>query len=171
MLDVFLVDGYTAAGFSGRMPMAELADAVVQCGRTTLEWTNQVIREGLEGEKLKSFNDSMAQKQEFESGVESSAQRPLKGWKNARVVYGDTDSVFVHLPGRTKEEAFRIGSEIATYISQNSPGDVTLKLEKVYMGAVMVTKKRYVGNSYETVDQKVPHFDAKVWFQVFVDIC
>lgn len=25
--------GYTAAGFSGRMPMAELADAVVQCGR------------------------------------------------------------------------------------------------------------------------------------------
>jgi len=28
---------------------------------------------------------------------------------NAEVVYGDTDSVFVHLPGRSKEEAFRIG--------------------------------------------------------------
>ena len=35
--------GYTAAGFSGRMPMAELADAVVQCGRSTLEWTIREI--------------------------------------------------------------------------------------------------------------------------------
>lgn len=29
--------GYTAAGFSGRMPCAELADSIVQCGRKTLE--------------------------------------------------------------------------------------------------------------------------------------
>lgn len=29
--------GYTAAGFSGRMPCAELADSIVQCGRLTLE--------------------------------------------------------------------------------------------------------------------------------------
>ncbi|CAI5495679.1 unnamed protein product [Closterium sp. Naga37s-1] len=29
--------GYTAASFSGRMPMAELADSIVQAGRTTLE--------------------------------------------------------------------------------------------------------------------------------------
>lgn len=29
--------GYTAAGFSGRLPFAELADAIVQSGRQTLE--------------------------------------------------------------------------------------------------------------------------------------
>lgn len=29
--------GYTAAGFSGRMPCAELADSIVQYGRRTLE--------------------------------------------------------------------------------------------------------------------------------------
>lgn len=29
--------GYTAAGFSGRMPCAELADSIVQCGRRTVE--------------------------------------------------------------------------------------------------------------------------------------
>lgn len=29
--------GYTSAGFSGRMPMAELADSIVQSGRQTLE--------------------------------------------------------------------------------------------------------------------------------------
>ncbi|CAN6543923.1 unnamed protein product [Malus baccata var. baccata] len=31
------VYGYTAAGFSGRMPCAEIADIIVQCGRSTLE--------------------------------------------------------------------------------------------------------------------------------------
>ena len=35
--------GYAAAGFSGRMPMAELADAIVQSGRSTLEWTIREI--------------------------------------------------------------------------------------------------------------------------------
>jgi DNA polymerase zeta len=35
--------GYCAAGFSGRMPMAELADAIVQSGRSTLEWTIKMI--------------------------------------------------------------------------------------------------------------------------------
>jgi len=29
--------GYTAANFSGRMPMVELADAIVSSGRATLE--------------------------------------------------------------------------------------------------------------------------------------
>ena len=33
-----------------------------------------------------------------------------KKW-DARVVYGDTDSVFVLLKGRTKEEAFDIGKQ------------------------------------------------------------
>lgn len=36
----------------------------------------------------------------------------------ARVVYGDTDSVFVHLPGRTKDQAFDIGEEMAEAVTQ-----------------------------------------------------
>ena len=32
----------------------------------------------------------------------------------ARVVYGDTDSLFVQLPGRSKQEAFRIGKPPST---------------------------------------------------------
>ena len=38
--------GYTAAGFSGRMPMAELADAIVQCGRDTLERAIRTVHSG-----------------------------------------------------------------------------------------------------------------------------
>lgn len=150
--------GYTAAGYSGRMPMAELADAVVQCGRTTLEWTMKVIQDGLAETEMGTQTDANG---ESNNGITGNRKKKYFGWSNARVVYGDTDSVFVHLPGRTKEEAFRIGAEISRYIGEASPANVTLKLEKVYMGCVMVTKKRYVGNSFETVDQVDPHFDAK----------
>ncbi|GLD93414.1 hypothetical protein PINS_up002006 [Pythium insidiosum] len=104
--------GYTAAGFSGRMPCAQLADSIVQSGRSTLE----------------------------------SAVRLVEGtsrW-NARVVYGDTDSLFVLLRGRSKHEAFRIGQEIADAVTAANPRPVTLKMEKVYMGCVLVSKKRSV---------------------------
>lgn len=52
-------------------------------------------------------------------------------WK-ARVVYGDTDSVFVLLPGRSKQEAFSIGAEIADAVTRTNPSPVKLKFEKVY---------------------------------------
>ncbi|XP_057871729.2 DNA polymerase zeta catalytic subunit isoform X2 [Cryptomeria japonica] len=121
--------GYTAAGFSGRMPCAEIADSIVQCGRRTLE--NAI-----------NFVNSNSD------------------W-NARVVYGDTDSMFVLLKGRTREEAFRIGQQIASAITAINPKPVTLKMEKVYHPCVLLTKKRYVGYSYESSAQSKPTFDAK----------
>jgi DNA polymerase zeta len=84
-------------------------------------------------------------------------------WKG-KVVYGDTDSVFVHLKGRTKAEAFEIGAQIAHEITRKSPVDVLLKMEKVYLPCVLVSKKRYVGNAFEDSSvgsTEVAHFDAK----------
>ncbi len=49
----------------------------------------------------------------------------------ARVVYGDTDSLFVLLEGRSRDEAFRIGAEIAAAATAANPPPVTLKMEKV----------------------------------------
>uniref|UniRef100_A0A0E0LPJ2 DNA polymerase zeta catalytic subunit n=1 Tax=Oryza punctata TaxID=4537 RepID=A0A0E0LPJ2_ORYPU len=121
--------GYTAAGFSGRMPCAELADSIVQCGRRTLETAISFVN-----------------------------QHPL--WK-ARVVYGDTD----------REEAFRIGKEIASSITAMNPDPVTLKFEKVYHPCFLLTKKRYVGYSYESPEQKEPIFDAKGIETVRRDTC
>ena len=51
------------------------------------------------------------------------------GW-NARVVYGDTDSLFVLLPGRSREAAFKVGAEIAATATAANPPPVTLKMEK-----------------------------------------
>lgn len=100
-----VIYGYTAAGFSGRMPMAELADAIVQSGRATLE-----------------------------AAIAQVNAHP--DWR-ARVVYGDTDSMFVLLEGRSREEAHRIGEEIAAAITAMSPPPVKLKFEKVYLPCIL----------------------------------
>lgn len=56
--------GYTAAGFSGRMPCVEVSDSVVSLGRATVENAIQHINK----------------------------QEDIEG---TRVVYGDTDSLFI----------------------------------------------------------------------------
>ncbi|GEM06150.1 DNA polymerase zeta subunit [Rhodotorula toruloides] len=140
--------GYTSATFSGRMPAVEIADAIVQTGRETLERALETIHS-------------------------------VKGW-GAEVVYGDTDSLFIYLPGKTKDEAFRIGNEIADVVTSQNPRPIKLKFEKVrlkrarlddaklkqaifqvYLPCVLLAKKRYVGFKYEYKAQKEPDFDAK----------
>ncbi|KAK8023998.1 DNA polymerase family B [Apiospora rasikravindrae] len=80
---------------------------------------------------------------------------------NAEVVYGDTDSLFIYLPGRTKDQAFDIGEEIAKTITDMNPRPIKLKFEKVYHPCLLLAKKRYVGYKYESRDQVKPDFDAK----------
>ena len=55
--------GYTGASFSGRMPCSDVADSVVETGRTILKDCIKYIES-------------------------------KKEW-NARVLYGDTDSLFI----------------------------------------------------------------------------
>ncbi|KAL6964780.1 DNA polymerase zeta [Sarracenia purpurea var. burkii] len=131
--------GYTAAGYSGRMPCAELADSIVQCGRRTLENAISYV----------NAHDR---------------------W-NAKVIYGDTDSMFVLLKGRTVKESFEIGNEIASAITAANPNPVTLKMEKVYHPCFLLAKKRYVGYSYENPDQVKPMFDAKGIETIRRDTC
>ena len=79
----------------------------------------------------------------------------------AKVVYGDTDSLFIYFPGKSRSEAFSIGRHIAQYITDQFPDPIKLKFEKVYHPCVLLTKKRYVGYSYEYENQTSPKFDAK----------
>ncbi|EME39004.1 hypothetical protein DOTSEDRAFT_75635 [Dothistroma septosporum NZE10] len=84
----------------------------------------------------------------------------VKRW-GAEVVYGDTDSLFVYLKGRTKDDAFKIGDEIAKAVTDMNPRPIKLKFEKVYHPCVLLAKKRYVGFKYESPKQTEPDFDAK----------
>ncbi|KAK3695542.1 hypothetical protein B0T22DRAFT_455554 [Podospora appendiculata] len=79
----------------------------------------------------------------------------------AEVVYGDTDSLFIYLKGRTREQAFDIGAEMAEAITHQNPRPIKLKFEKVYHPCVLLAKKRYVGYKFESRDQPIPDFDAK----------
>lgn len=80
-------------------------------------------------------------------------------------------SMFVLLKGRSREDAFKIGNEIASEISAMNPNPVTLKMEKVYHPCFLLTKKRYVGYSYESPKQVEPVFDAKGIETVRRDTC
>jgi len=51
-----------------------------------------------------------------------------------QVIYGDTDSLFVLLEGRTIPQAFRIGHEMAEQITARNPRPIKLKVEKVRFG-------------------------------------
>jgi DNA polymerase zeta len=85
------------------MPL--LADTIVECGRRTL--TNAI---------------SLAN----QWGQDKSGR-----WPGIKVIYGDTDSLFIVLPGRTVHEAFVFGEEFCKAVTDFNPPPVQLKLEKV----------------------------------------
>ncbi|XGW15553.1 hypothetical protein V3C99_001205 [Haemonchus contortus] len=99
------------------------------------------------------------------------AQVKEGNYGGAQVIYGDTDSMFVLVPGATKAEAFAIGRRIAEDITKVNPTPVVLKLEKVYMGCVLETKKRYAGWMYESEDDEKGQLDSKGLETIRRDTC
>ena len=85
----------------------------------------------------------------LETAIELVNSTPKWG---GRVVYGDTDSLFILFKGCSRAEAFARGQEIADVVTGMNPKPVKLKFEKVYQPCVLQTKKRYVGMKYETLD-------------------
>ena len=80
---------------------------------------------------------------------------------SAKVIYDDTGNLFIYQPDKTKEDAFRIGNEISIKVSESNPKPIFLKFEKVYHPSILLSKKRYVGYSYESISQIKPTFDSK----------
>lgn len=117
--------GYTGASYSGRMPAVEIADSIVQSGRETLEKVQETF---FRDRRVLTFVMQAIRV------IDSTAK-----W-NAKVVYGDTDSVFVYLRGKTKEQAFRIGYEMADTITVMNPAPIKLKFEKVLGDASRVLR-------------------------------
>jgi DNA polymerase zeta len=115
--------GYTAAGYSGRMPCVEISDSVVAFARKTVENAIEIVN---------SYEES----------------------KGIRVIYGDTDSLFIQCENKSVEEAFVIGAEIAKEITNINPYPMELKFEKVYFPLVTLAKKRYCGYKMESVNER-----------------
>lgn len=69
-------------------------------------------------------------------------------------------SLFVLLPGRSLNEAFKLGRAMADLVTLNSPSPVALKFEKIYFPSILMSKKRYCGYKHES-EGLAPVFDAK----------
>jgi DNA polymerase I len=79
-----------------------------------------------------------------------------------RVVYGDTDSVFVKVNEDDMEKIRAIGDRIAKHVSDQLPGFMELQFEKVFKRFLPLTKKRYMAWSFEpTADGWTEKIDMK----------
>lgn len=85
--------------------MPILADTIVECARRTLKNAIDLANQW--------------------------GRRKEGRWYGCRCVYGDTDSVFVRLPGKSVKEAFEFGEEFCKAVTKSNPPPVQLKLEKV----------------------------------------
>jgi len=85
------------------------------------------------------------------------------GLEKPEIIYGDTDSVFIKFSRKTKEgkllegddaikHTIECGIEAGKYITNNilsQPQD--LEYEKTFYPFILISKKRYIGDKYETV--------------------
>ena len=61
-----------------------------------------------------------------------------------KVVYGDTDSIFVLFEGRSVPEAFRLGRQIAEAVTATCPHPMELELEKVYSSCLLQVRGGHI---------------------------
>jgi DNA polymerase elongation subunit (family B) len=108
--------------------------------------------------------------------IEHGAVPGLEG-TGARVIYGDTDSLFVVTSiarGRPwdeyKGEVFAIGREIVRALNLLFEKPISIELEKAWKTLVLMGKKSYIGVKCMTEDDE-GHMDAKGYAIVKRDYC
>lgn len=127
------VYGFTGAQV-GKLPCLEISQSVTAFGRMMIEHTKTEVES----------------KYTVENGYEH----------NAKVIYGDTDSVMVRFGVDTVAEAMKLGQEAAVAVSDSFIKPIKLEFEKVYFPYLLINKKRYAGlyftrpEAYDKVDCK-----------------
>lgn len=79
---------------------------------------------------------------------------------DAKVIYGDTDSVMVKFGVTDLEEAMKLGEEASQYVSSKFIQPIKLEFEKVYFPYLLINKKRYAG-LFWTNPKKFDKMDTK----------
>ena len=127
------VYGFTGAQV-GKLPCLEISQSVTAFGREMIEKTKALVES--------EFNMS-------------------KGYEfDAKVIYGDTDSVMIKFGVKTLEEAMKLGRLAATTVSASFPSPIKLEFEKCYYPYLLINKKRYAG-LYFTRPDKHDKMDCK----------
>lgn len=89
----------------------------------------------------------------------------------AKVVYGDTDSIFIQFKNCDRDTAFGRAFEMVDAITAANPHPIKMKFEKIYQPCVLQTKKRYCGFKYEQPEQTRPEFEVKGMEMIRRDCC
>ncbi|XP_057374354.1 DNA polymerase delta catalytic subunit-like [Daphnia carinata] len=118
----------------GKLPFLEISQSVTAFGRTMIEKT----REDVES------------KFRVENGYAH----------DAKVIYGNTDSVMVLFGVPTVAEAMELGREAAAFVLAKFVKPIHLELGKVYYSYLLINKKRYAG-LYWTKPEKFDKVDCK----------
>ncbi|AAC95533.1 DNA polymerase [Ateline gammaherpesvirus 3] len=123
------VYGFTGVA-SGLLPCISIAETVTLQGRTMLE-------------KSKAFIEEMTPVR-----LQEIVPHKLNHEHEAkfRVIYGDTDSLFVECVGYSVDTVVRFGDFLATFTSEklfNAP--IKLESEKTFQCLLLLAKKRYIG--------------------------
>ncbi|CAG0882897.1 unnamed protein product [Cyprideis torosa] len=112
------VYGFTGAQV-GKLPCLEISQSVTAFGRTMIDKTKHLVEERF---------------------------TVANGYPHdAKVIYGDTDSVMVRFGVETVAEAMKLGQEGAEYVSKHFIDPIKLEFEKVYFPYLLINKKRYAG--------------------------
>ncbi|KAG8752399.1 DNA-directed DNA polymerase delta, partial [Serendipita sp. 396] len=128
------VYGFTGATV-GKLPCLEISSSVTAYGRQMIERTKTVVES--------HFSIANGRK-----------------W-DAKVIYGDTDSVMVEFGCDDLETAMELGREAASFVTETEfVKPINLEFEKVYFPYLLINKKRYAG-LYWTKPEKYDKMDAK----------
>jgi len=127
------VYGFTGA-LRGILPELAISASVTGYGRQMIDETKRLVEE----------------KYTIENGYEH----------NARVIYGDTDSVMIKFGGLDMAEQMKLGEEAAEYVTKHFTKPIFLEFEKVYKPYLLMNKKRYAGLLW-TNPKKWDYMDCK----------
>uniref|UniRef100_A0A3Q0RBX5 DNA polymerase n=1 Tax=Amphilophus citrinellus TaxID=61819 RepID=A0A3Q0RBX5_AMPCI len=128
------VYGFTGAQV-GKLPCLEISQSVTGFGRQMIEQTKQLVES----------------KYTISNGYQA----------DAKVIYGDTDSVMVKLGVATVREAMDIGREAAEWVSSHFTPPIKLEFEKVYFPYLLINKKRYAGLYFSSSTDTHDKMDCK----------
>uniref|UniRef100_A0A8C1RL11 DNA polymerase n=1 Tax=Cyprinus carpio TaxID=7962 RepID=A0A8C1RL11_CYPCA len=128
------VYGFTGAQV-GKLPCLEISQSVTGFGRQMIEQTKQLVE---------------------------STYTIANGYQaDAKVIYGDTDSVMVKLGVATVQEAMNLGKQAADWVSSHFIPPIKLEFEKVYYPYLLINKKRYAGLYFSSNAEHHDKMDCK----------
>ncbi|XP_027705582.1 DNA polymerase delta catalytic subunit-like, partial [Vombatus ursinus] len=138
------VYGFTGAQV-GKLPCVEISQSVTGFGRQMIEKTKQLVES----------------KYTVENGYSA----------DAKVVYGDTDSVMCRFGVPSVAEAMALGREAADWVSSHFISPIRLEFEKVYFPYLLISKKRYAGLLFSSRSDSHDKMDCKGLEAVRRDNC